>query len=275
VFDQPPALGGSEAFDLWSPEVGDIFRVFIGRCGADPQATIVVTDGNGLFGLVVDAVRIMQIPQLLPPLLVVGLGYPGARTVSDATELGSRDLTPTAWPPFPGSGGADRFLSFIRSTLFSWIGERFPAALETPVYFGHSLGGLFGTHALFDPDPPFSHYLLSSPSLFWDRRAMFVREARWSASPPDVDLRAFFGIGSLETDRGRRLEGRELPDDHPGKPPSIYLDMVDDLARFTEQLQAQSHPRLDVAVEVFADEYHATVPALVLTHGLRRFFSAR
>jgi hypothetical protein len=114
VFDQPPALGGSEAFDLWSPAVGDTFRVFIGHCVADPRATIVVTDGNGLFGLVVDAVRMMQIPQLLPPLLVVGLGYPGARTESDATELRNRDLTPTAWPPIPGSGGADRFLSFIR-----------------------------------------------------------------------------------------------------------------------------------------------------------------
>jgi hypothetical protein len=71
--------------------------MFNGHCVADPRAIIVVTDGNGLFGFVVDAVRIMQIPQLLPPLLVVGLGYPGARTVSDATELGNHDLTPTAW----------------------------------------------------------------------------------------------------------------------------------------------------------------------------------
>jgi hypothetical protein len=50
---------------------------------------------------------------------------------------------------------------------------------------------------------------------------------------------------------------------------------VDDLLRFTEQLRARRLPRLDVAVEVYPDEYHATVPALLLAHGLRRIFSRR
>ena len=204
--------------DLWSPEVETTFRVFVGHCGAEPRATIVVTDGNGLFGLTVDVVRLMQIPGLLPPLKVVAVGYPGAQTVADTIDVRNRDLTSTPWPAFPGSGGADRFLGFIRATLFDWINERFPAALETPVYFGHSLGGLFGTCALLDPRPPFSHFILSSPSLFWDRYAVFDREAEWSASPPDRELDAFFGIGGLETDEGRRLEGQDLPDGHPRRP---------------------------------------------------------
>jgi hypothetical protein len=103
-------------------------RMFIGHCVADPQATIVVTDGNGLLGLTVDAVRIMQIPQLLPPLLVVGLGYPGARTVSDATELGSRDLTPTAWVRRCGkvatasaaASGSGKYFPGTRTAPTSW-----------------------------------------------------------------------------------------------------------------------------------------------------------
>jgi hypothetical protein len=129
--------------------------------------------------------------------------------------------------------------------------------------------------ALLDSRPPFSHFILSSPSLFWDRYALFDREAEWSAAPPDRDLQAFFGIGGLETDEGRRLEGRDLPDGHPRKPPGTHLDMVDDLLRFTERLRARRLPGLDVAVEVYPDEYHATVPAVVLAHGLRRFFSGR
>jgi predicted alpha/beta superfamily hydrolase len=273
--DRLSELGGAEVHDLWSPQVGDTFRVFVGHCGAEPQATIVVTDGNALFGLTVDVVRLMQIPGLLPPLTVVAVGYPDAQTVADTIDIRNRDLTPTPWPVFPGSGGADRFLDFIRSTLFDWVSGRFAAAAETPVYFGHSLGGLFGTYALLDRQPPFSHFILSSPSLYWDRYLVFDREAGWSASPPDRDLKAFFGIGGLETDEGRRLEGRDLPEGHRWKPPATYLDMVDDLLRFTEQLRARRHPRLDLAVEVYPDEYHATVPALVLAHGLRRFFSGR
>jgi hypothetical protein len=111
--------------------------------------------------------------------------------------------------------------------------------------------------------------------LWWDRYTVFDREAKWSANPPDRDLHAFFAIGGLETDEGRRLEGRDLPEGHPRKPPATHLDMVDDLLRFTEQLQGRRLPRIDVAVEVYRDEYHATVPALVLAHGLRRFFSGR
>jgi uncharacterized protein len=276
VTDQLPVIGGTEVCDLWSPEASDTFRVFVGHCGAGSRATVVVTDGNGLFGLTVDTIRFMQIFALLPSITVVAVGYPGARSIDDTLDIRSRDLTPTHWPAFPGSGGADRFARFIRSTLFDWIRQRFPAALETPVYFGHSLGGLFGTWALFDPDPVFSHFILSSPSLYWDRYTVFDREAEWSAGPPDFDLRAFFGIGALETDEGRRLEGRDLPDGHRFKPPpATHLDMVDDLLRFTERLRARRHPRLDVGLEIYPDEYHATVPAVVLSHGLRRFFSGR
>ena len=275
VTDQLPVIGDAEAYDLWSPEVGDTFRVFVGHCGAGSRATVVVTDGNGLFGLTVDTIRLMQIFALLPSITVVGVGYPGARTVDDTLDIRSRDLTPTHWVAFPGSGGAGRFASFIRLTLFDWIRQRFPTALETPVYFGHSLGGLFGTWALLDSSPVFRHFILSSPSLYWDGYTVFDREAEWSAPPPDFELRAFFGIGALETDEGRRLEARDLPDGHRFKPPGTHLDMVDDLLRFTERFRARRHPRLDVTVEVYPDEYHATVPALVLAHGLRRFFSGR
>jgi predicted alpha/beta superfamily hydrolase len=275
VTEQLPLIGAAEVCDLWSPEVGDTFRVFVAHCGVGSQATVVVPDGNGLFGLTVDTIRFMQIPGLLPSITVVAVGYPSARTIADTFDIRSRDLTPSQSSAFPGSGGADRFACFIRSTLFDWIRDRFPAALETRVYFGHSLGGMFGTCALLNPDPVFSHYILSSPSLWWDSYTVFDREAKWSAEPPDLELRAYFGIGALETDEGRRLEGRDLPEGHRWKPPATHLDMVDDLVRFTERLAARRHPRLDLAVKIYPDEYHATVPAVVLTHGLRRFFSDR
>src|SRR5262249_42113397 len=91
--DRLSELGGAEVHDLWSPQVGDTFRVLVGHCGAEPQATIVVTDGNALFGLTVDVVRLMQIPGLLPPLTVVAVGYPGAQTVADTFDIRNRDLT--------------------------------------------------------------------------------------------------------------------------------------------------------------------------------------
>lgn len=49
--------------------------------------------------------------------------------------------------------------------------------------------------------------------------------------------------------------------------------MVADLRRFTERLGTRSYAGLDLELAVFPDEFHATVPATVLTRGLRHFFA--
>ena len=261
---------------MWSAQVEDTFRVFVGSCGDAPRVTVIVSDGNGLFGLAVDTIRLMQIHALLPSMLVVGVGYPGASVLADTVGLRVRDLTPTSWSAFPRSGGADRFLSFIAGTLFDWIAQRFPGSLASTVYFGHSFGGLFGVHSLLGEQPLFSHYIVSSPSLSWDSYAMPAKEARRAEKAGDLAAHAFFGIGALETDEGRRLEGRDLPAGHPLKPPpATHLDMVHDLRRFTTSLRSRRYPNLDMELAVYPDEFHATVPSTVLSHGLRRFFSHR
>lgn len=254
-------LGDTEIHDLPSPTVGETFRIFLGRCGAQPAATLVLTDANGLFGVAVDTIRMMQLPALLPDLLVVGIGYPDAATIGDTLISRARDLTPTPSHHFPGSGGADAFLGFIRDELLPWVGP--PAGPR--IYFGHSLGGLFGTYALFAEPAVFDSLIISSPSLWWDHHTPFT----WPAARDDLTARAYFGIGALETDDGRRLEGTNLPEGHPFKPVATYLDMVDDLRRFTAAVQERSFPNLETAVEVFPDEFHATVAPTVLNRGLR------
>jgi predicted alpha/beta superfamily hydrolase len=273
VPDDRPALGGTEVVDVRSAEVGATFRVFLGRCGDEPATTLFVVDGNGLFGLAVDVVRLMQIPGLLPSVLVVGVGYPDVVGVLDTIGTRERDLTPTHWPAFPGSGGADRFLAFLDGSLAGLLDERFPGCLRTAVLFGHSLGGLFGVHALLQEAPPFTHYVLSSPSLFWDHRVVFAEEERRAASGRDLRAAAFVGIGALEDDAGRRRETRNLPDGHRHKAAGTRLDMVDDVLRFTERLLSRGYPSLELQVAVFPDEFHATVPAVVLAHGLRHLFA--
>jgi predicted alpha/beta superfamily hydrolase len=272
VSESRSPLGATEVHDLWSEQVGDTFRVFVGACGNQPEATIFVTDGNGLFGLVVDTVRLMQIPALLPPVLVVGIGYPGVATVTETTDLRVRDLTPTHWAAYPGSGGADNFLGFIHESLVDWLVRRFPTALASTVYFGHSFGGLFGVYALLGASPSFDRFIISSPSLYWDRYAINDIEQQRAARNGSLPVQAFFGIGALETDEGRRIEGARLPPGHQWKPPATHLDMVADLRRFTGVLGARGYSDFDMGVTVHPDEFHSTVPATVLTHGLRHVF---
>lgn len=271
--DSGPVLGGTEVVDLWSDDVGDTFRVFLGRCGPEPELVLVVTDGNGLFGLALDTVRLLQIPGLLPSAVVVGIGYPGRETVADTVGIRERDLAPTPWPAFPGSGGAERFLRFVRGPVLEQVGQRSPSALRNTVYFGHSLGGLFGTWALLRHPLPFTHFIVSSPSLYWDRYTVFADEEERAGTGVDLAARVFFGIGELEDDDGRRRETHNLPEGHRHKAARTRLDMVEDLRRFADRLGGRGYPGLDLQVAVVPDEYHATVPAAVLTRGLRHFFA--
>lgn len=268
---EPQRWGPTEVHDVASAAVGDTFRLFVGECGSNPRETVIVADGTGLFGLVVDTIRLMQIPALVPPMLVVGVGYPEASVLIDTVDIRTRDLTPSAAAGFERSGGADAFGRFIADELRPWLADRFPGSTDRVTYFGHSLGGLFGTHLLLDRPDTVDRYILSSPSLWWDRYRLVADEADRAERHDDLAAMVFFGIGSLETDDGRRLEAIGLPEGHPAKPPAGHLDMVADLERFTDRLRSRRYPSLDLHVEVVPDEFHATVPGTVLSRGLRAF----
>jgi hypothetical protein len=283
----PQPLGGCEVFDLRSAAVGEEFRIFVGHSdlgagdagdggtahrGGPAQAMLIVTDGNGWFGMATDSVRLMRIPALVPPMLVVGVGYPHATGVIDTIGSRTRDLSPTPWDLFPGSGGGDAFLRFLREELLPLLRERYPSGADRTIYFGHSLGGTFGTHVLLTQPDTFDHYLLSAPGVYWGNYLLADRERQWAAGHDDLAADVFFGIGALETDEGRRLEAARLPDGDPFKPPSITLDMVADLRGFIAALRGRGYPGLRLAETVYPDEFHATVASLVLTHGLRHVF---
>jgi predicted alpha/beta superfamily hydrolase len=272
--DQPiPAIGSSEVHDLHSAAVGDDFRIYVAECGEDPQGILLVADGNGFFGLAVDTVRLMQIPGLVPSMIVVAVGYPSASTLIDTAQIRARDLTPSHSSMFDESGHADDFTRFLSEELRPWLNKKFPKPSNDITYFGHSLGGLFGTYVLLTQSALFDRYILSSPSLWWDRELMFRIEHDRSTTQADLRASAFFGIGSFETDEGRRAEAINLASDHRFKPPPAHLDMVDDMRRFTSQLAGRKYPTLDLQTAEIADEFHATVPGIVLSRALRHFWN--
>jgi predicted alpha/beta superfamily hydrolase len=280
--DDASPLGGTEVHYLESEHVGDEFKIFVGRCGTDgveAPAVLYVTDANGQFGGTVDAIRLMQLSRHLPPLLVVGIGY-RVSTIADTIHQRTRDLTPSVWPAYARfeperteMGGGPAFLAFIRDELMPWVGHRFSASPDT-TYFGHSLGGLFGTYVLLHRPDAFSRYVIGSPSLWWHNQEMLGRETEYAAEHDDLAAAAFFGIGSEETNEGRAREASRLDPEGRAKASAIYLDMVDDMRRLTEQLAARQYPSLRMRSEVFADEFHITVPFVNLSRGLRWLFDA-
>jgi predicted alpha/beta superfamily hydrolase len=289
VEDDGSPLGQTEVHYLKSGAVGDGFKIFIGHCGDQNQSRVPVlylTDANGFFGAAVDIVRLMQLARHLPPLLIVGIGY-RANTLGDTIAPRTRDLTPTSDAGFAGlfpeqsvMGGAGAFLRFIEAELKPWVAGRYDIAAEDAVYFGHSFGGLFGTYVFLTAPASFRRYILGSPSMWWDHGALF-EVAR--SGPPETNGRpavVYIGVGADETHEGRQREDVNLPAEDRAKGRSRRIDMVADAARLAEMLRhpasaaGPTRPGTDVDFEVFAGEFHVTVPFLVLSRGLRRVFDA-
>jgi len=277
-------LGDTEVYYATSHHVDEVFKIFVGHCGTQraeqPCALWCVTDGNGFFGASVDMVRSLQLSDHLPPLLVVGIGYRVA-TLAETLPMRTRDLTPTrsesyskVFPDQPQTGGGEHFLAFLRDELLPWARERYLVDPELTAYFGHSLGGLFGTYALLTAPDTFSRYVIGSPSYWWNGGAAFRLEQAYAGAHDDLSARVFMGIGAHEDHDGRLREASRLSEEEQAITGSRYIDMVDDMQRMATTLRSRNYPGLRLDTEVFVDEFHISVPLLTLNRALRVLYDS-
>jgi predicted alpha/beta superfamily hydrolase len=125
---------------------------------------------------------------LMPPVLVV--------SVQNLDR--DRDFTPsrvTTGPlARPTSGGADRFLRFLREELFAAVNGNFRTE-RFRILSGHSLGGLFALHVLATAPEAFDAYLAASPSAEWDDSLVVKELARRLQAPGRLDRSLYASLG--------------------------------------------------------------------------------
>jgi len=170
---------------LVSKAVGDSFeiRVLLPPMIPGEQSrfpVVYMTDVHNGFIIDDDEMRLMMLGDV-PRFIAVGIGYPAAPSIMQGLVIRARDLTPVvakaevggSFPiagtirPSPESGGAAKFLAFIRDELIPFIDAKYPTNPKDRAYWGDSLGGLFGTYVLFTKPETFNRYILGSPSLWW------------------------------------------------------------------------------------------------------------
>src|SRR5947208_13717257 len=127
-----------------------------------------------------------------------------------------RDLTQVAVParpamPFTGqlmstvtSGGASKFLAFMRDELIPFINGRYPTNPADRAYFGQSLGGLFGVYVLLTKPDTFTRYIIGSPSIWWGGEDALKLATDYEKTHDDLSATVFIGIGALEEDASNR-----------------------------------------------------------------------
>ena len=135
----------------------------------------------------------------VPELIVVGVTWGGINPNPDS--LRARDYTPTNEARLPQSGGADKFLSFMKNELFPFIETNYKADKNNRTLMGCSLGGLFTLYTLFTHTDMFNGYAAASPAVGWDKEVLYKYEKEFAEKRSAKPLRVYMTVGDVE--RGR------------------------------------------------------------------------
>ena len=271
---QPIQVPPVEIHRLASKEVGDSFEIRVLLPPMIPGErtrfpVVYMTDVHGGFPVDQDLMRLMMLGDV-PRFIAVGIGYPRATTILQGLGIRARDLTQVAvkenlgggdmpiagmLKPAVTSGGASKFLGFIRDELMPFIDGRYPTNPKDRGYWGDSLGGLFGCYVLFTKTDTFNRYIIGSPSMWWAGEDVIKLAEGYLNTHADLPANVFMGVGGLE----------ELG-------PGASFRMVTNVLRVETMMRAKKYPGLQLATRVFPDETHTTVVGMNLVRGLVSVF---
>lgn len=270
----PAVIHGSIQLDLPSRITGRTYRVFVFQPDAAPPPSgypvVLTTDGNLTFPLAATMGAAFAL-RGGKAALVVGVGYPTDDPMQ-LIALRAHDLTPAtqASGADPGvgpedAGGCEGFYRFLVEELRPMIAGAYSVDADDQTLYGHSWGGLFALHVLFNHPASFQLFAASSPSIWWDGRSILADEPDFArrVEAGEVAPRVLISVGSREQDAP--------PTPLPGRTHAQMQDMmrearmVDNARELSERLQGlDGQTGYQVRFHSFHDEDHLTaLPASI------------
>ena len=247
---------------VYSKSVGDSFSVFIHlplEYNSDRQQKypiVYLLDANLYFDIVAATMGKYEELGILPPAILVGIGY---RDFSQMDSLRNRDLTyPAALPQYEMSvsGGAEKFLSFIRNELVPDVEGRFRGDTKKRILAGHSLGGYFVFYTLLQTQTGgtnfFRNYIAASPALHYNKYYLLGRLKNFPLGTASKNTSLYLTFGGLEDSED---------DDEPG------MIKVDTLVR---QLSVMMPAGIKYKADIFSNLGHLDTPIPTFIKGLHR-----
>jgi predicted alpha/beta superfamily hydrolase len=195
----PYTMNQSEVIELVDPSSRRIYPILIKlprsyNKNTDRRYPVVyMTDAPYSFPLVTGSTRSAMNSGSMKEVIIVAVSY-SINLKGSSSRV--RDYTHTSAPSWKmQTGGAIEHLAFFKDSLFPYIESNYRVVDEDRTYVGHSLGGLLGAYALLSSPDMFSGYILSSPSIWFDKFSVL----KIKASKPTQTKSVFIAVGSLET----------------------------------------------------------------------------
>ncbi len=223
---------------------------------------LLVTDAPYAFPLIRSIRnRVGQQGQNIEDFILVGLAYPATDTPAASR---SRDYTTSnvkARPAKAGEsysapvyGNAPAFAGFITQQVLPMLQQQYRIDRQRRIYLGHSYGALLGTYLFLHQPEHFSHYVLSSPSLWFDQHRLLGEvPALLQALPAATQAKIWLYSGGLEQPGPSVRHNRET-------------DLVGDMQRFAKLLSPIKG--LQVKSQVLDGEDHLTVFPPMVTRAM-------
>ncbi|NIA68874.1 alpha/beta hydrolase [Pelagibius litoralis] len=215
---------------------------------------IYLNDGPYTFQVASGATRVPMNWKRYEDAILVGISWAvGEKPMASRT----RDLTPSRWADWTArtgheTGGADDYLAFLDSQLMPFVEREYRIDQDRRTLAGHSFGGLFAAWVLFTNPELFKNYIISSPSLWFDRKMMFKVEEDYAAKHQSLKAVVYFGTGEREQ--------------------SSRNDLTADQIAFVDKLRSRNHQGLIIRDRILEDIDHTTAFPINFTRAFRWLF---
>lgn len=213
-------------------------------------------DGEPLLPLVATMFTLED--ELFPEIIIVAIGNRNRNRI--------RDLTPTADPTRPRSGGGEKFTDFIEKELIPYVDKHYPTK-PYRTFVGHSLGGLLVVNTLIKRPHLFANYISIDPSVYW-KQQNFLKKAIASLNQDQFDKKTLF-VAAANTIKITRpdLDSATVMQDQTEA--TRHLRGVLKFAKMAEGSQCKG---VRFSWKYYANESHNSVTMKAIYDGLRQVF---
>lgn len=164
--------------------------------------TVYVLDANFHFPMLASVVRQYEMGGLLPPMILVGIGYKSFKLMD---SLRVRDyMYPAALPSdeMNAVGGGKKFDEFLINQLVPYVDSSYNTQKSNRSLLGHSFGGYFSLYALLNQinndKTVFKNFASASPSLWYNNFYLNQLTGKLKNRNNRDTLNIFMTVGGLE-----------------------------------------------------------------------------
>ena len=216
----------NKKLNLYSEAVKDSFYISVQlpkqyyEKSAAKYPTVYIIDANFYFPMLGEVLKQYEVAGLLPPLILVGIGYKSFATMDSLRERDYLYPAPIPSDEMKAVGGGKNFNSFIVSQLIPHIDKSFRTDTGNRALMGHSFGGYFSLYALLNQvennQNTFKSIGSASPSLWYNNFYLNQLSEKLRNRKAQTPINLYITVGGLEDPKWNINPAKKLADDISG-----------------------------------------------------------